>query len=187
MKRIVLHPQLYFLLPLIFLFPNGWILSWVIAAMVHECLHLISLNMFKTKILALEIGITGAKIVTEPMTPGKEFMTALAGPVGALFLLAFSGRCPKIAICALFQSFYNLLPIYPLDGGRALRCLVSRKIDPDQLHILEKYILYIIIFLILIIGSQFKQGIVSIIFCIGLLVQHRNANIPCKDGEHGVQ
>ena len=181
MKHIVIRPQLYLLLPLMFLFPSGWILSWLIAATLHEFFHLMVLRLFGVRIRMFEIGISGAKIITEPMTPGKEFVTALAGPIGALTLLAFSQYFPKVTVCAFAQSLYNLLPVYPLDGGRALRCLLIQKLRPKWLLIWERCIFLAIVIVILWLSLRFKLGMLSFVLVITLGIQHGNTNIPCKD------
>ena len=58
-------------------------------------------------------------------TPLKEFVCILAGPVGGFVMLLFVRWLPRTAVCCLVHSMYNLLPVYPLDGGRALRIVVS--------------------------------------------------------------
>ena len=65
---------------------------------------------------------------TSPMTPGREALCALAGPLGSFLLLLLARHFPEAAVCGIVQGGYNLIPIYPLDGGRILRCLLPEKI-----------------------------------------------------------
>lgn len=105
--------------------PLRWILAWCAAAAVHEGCHALALILCSGRILSVRLGLGGAQIAVTPLTPGRELLCALAGPVGALGLLALGRQFPVLAVCAALQSSYNLLPLYPLDGGRALRCLLG--------------------------------------------------------------
>lgn len=117
----------YLLLALwILVVPIRWAAAALTAACVHELGHLAALRLWGVKVFEIEIDIFGAKIETAPMDNGQELACALAGPLAGLTLCALWKWLPSLSIWALTQSVFNLLPIYPLDGGRAWRA--GRKI-----------------------------------------------------------
>jgi Zn-dependent protease/CBS domain-containing protein len=102
-------------------------------------------------------GVTVFDEQQQPLEPGaltwkRDIRIALAGPVVNL-LVAFatgsillavapeirlwaqpyvqSGNLPRSLFwCNLWLALFNLLPAYPMDGGRVLRALFSRRMDP---------------------------------------------------------
>lgn len=118
-----------------------WVGAFLISGLVHECCHLLALRIQGVPVHRITIGLTGAKIETSPMTRRQELTSALAGPLGGLFLCFLAPKLPRVAVCAFFHSVCNLFPLYPLDGGRALRCLLPRRFA----KVFEESIILIII------------------------------------------
>lgn len=107
------------------LLPFQWVIAAITAAAVHELGHLMVLWLYDVEVWRIQIGMTGARIETAPMGERQEIVSALAGPLAGLLLCLFWKWIPRVAIWALMQSAFNLLPIYPMDGGRILRVLIS--------------------------------------------------------------
>ncbi len=105
-----------------YILPLKWLFGWFLAVLVHELSHIATLLAMGVHIYSVRMETTGAVIEAEPMPPWKEIISTLAGPVGGATLLLFADLFPQGAVCALVHSLYNLLPIYPLDGGRVLHC-----------------------------------------------------------------
>ena len=114
--------------------PLNWVLAAAIAAAFHELCHILAVLLCGSQIRGIGIGATGAVIDVSPMSRGRELLCALAGPAGGFLLLMLAKWLPRIAVCAAFQSLYNLLPIYPLDGGRALQCGAANLLPPPVAH-----------------------------------------------------
>lgn len=114
----------------ILLLPLNWLLSALAAAVIHEFAHFAALNCCRAAVFGIEVGLCGAKISTGPLLPGQEIICAAAGPLASLGLLIFAPWMPLLAFVGLFQGIFNLLPLYPMDGGRIARgivCLLREK------------------------------------------------------------
>ena len=126
MRLLEASPCSYFLAAmLILLLPIRLLTAVVLAAAFHELCHLVALAAFSSPIYGIRIKPTGAVIRTDPLSPVQELVCAAAGPMGSLLLLILSDMFPLLAFCGLIQGLFNLLPVYPLDGGRILRQLLS--------------------------------------------------------------
>lgn len=111
--------------------PLPWLLAAVTAALFHELCHGAAVLALGGTLGAIQLGGRGATMEVGGLSIGRELLAAAAGPLGSLGLLLFSRFFPRLSLCGLVQGLYNLLPIYPLDGGRMLFCLVRFRHPED--------------------------------------------------------
>ena len=112
---------------------NGWRLLAIVlsAAAVHEAGHWLVLRCLGGRAGGLQISTLGAVLETEcVLSYAGELATVLAGPasnlLAAMVLTVLDrGSWSTAAGAQLVLCAFNLLPIRPLDGGRALELLVS--------------------------------------------------------------
>jgi Zn-dependent protease/predicted transcriptional regulator len=129
----------------------GWLLGGIIALMLfisvllHELSHsIVSIN-FGIPVKKISLFIFGgiAQMEKEPDEPGKELKIAVAGPAMSLFLFfiftmlaaaaAVTGAPEAILVLLtyvaqvnLVLAIFNMVPAFPMDGGRVLRALIWR-------------------------------------------------------------
>lgn len=115
---------------MLLLLPLRWVLAVVFAACFHELCHYVVVCLLGGTVYGLRLGLGGAKMELEPMLPWKETIAALAGPIGSALLMLPVKWMPRLAICGFIHCVFNLLPLFPLDGGRVLRGLLDL-IFPD--------------------------------------------------------
>ena len=169
---------------LILLFPLPWVASWLVATILHELCHYCAISALKIKVNAVIFLSNGIQLKTAPMGNREEVLCALAGPLGGLLLLLFAKWLPYIAICALVQSAYNLLPIYPLDGGRALRGIINSVI-PERYRYricrgIEWVALIAVCLLCILAFWVLKLGWLPLVALCILIAKCRLIKIPCK-------
>ena len=169
---------------MLLMLPLKWLLTAMVAAAYHEFFHFLAIHLCHGDIHKLNITTGGAKLSISSLSPTRELICALAGPLGGLSLLFFAQWIPRIAVCAAFQSLYNLLPIYPLDGGRALWCGISMFLSEDRAERfckgVETVCLAAIVLIALYGAFILKLGI-SCLFPAFLIIAHTKfTKTPCK-------
>lgn len=185
---LILPPVLFLYLAfLILILPLKWILAAAISIAFHELCHIFVIRVLRIRIDSMRIGIAGANIRTEPMTNVQELLCALAGPLGGLLLLLFARWVPRISVCAAFHSLYNLLPVYPSDGGRALRCgarLMMKEKDAERVcSSIETVFVICLILLGLYAAFCLRLGLLPLLLSSVIAAR----KIPCKLSRHAVQ
>lgn len=115
---------------MLLLLPLRWLLAAFVAAIFHELCHFAAVWLCGGHISDFQVGNMGAVMRAEHLSRGKALFCILAGPLGGLLLLFTAKWFPLVAVCALCQSAYNLLPIEALDGGHALRCAAELLLSP---------------------------------------------------------
>lgn len=110
-----------------------------VSVLLHELSHSLVARIRKIKVENITLFFFGgvAGIESEEMKPSSEFLMAIAGPLfslvlaGVFYLVTFwvtNGLIQPILsyliLINLVLALFNLLPGYPLDGGRAFRALL---------------------------------------------------------------
>lgn len=176
---IRLDPWTCIYLALLFLImPLPWLLAAVTAAAFHELCHMAAVRAMGGRVEGMRLGIIGAVMETDLPSRAREGLAALAGPAGSFLLVSLYRWLPHIAICAFVQGIFNLLPLYPLDGGRALRCLLRSGFRERTVTVIEWVLAAVAVAAVL----RFSAAL-ALMMAVRLLF----GKIPCKEGQIGVQ
>lgn len=109
------------------------------SVVAHELSHAMVARRFGVEMRGITLFIFGgvAEMTEEPPSPKAEFWVAVAGPIasfviGGLFFAAGALSLPTevaavvgyLAIINVILAVFNLIPAFPLDGGRILRSIL---------------------------------------------------------------
>jgi Zn-dependent protease/predicted transcriptional regulator len=111
--------------------------------LVHELMHALMAQNLRVPIAGITLFALGgvSEMKQEPPSPSAEFLIAVVGPLASFVLAGFfwlvwralarEGPDPSFAAIALYLTglntvvaVFNLLPAFPLDGGRLLRSII---------------------------------------------------------------
>ena len=107
--------------------------------------HIIVIQLLGGKVYGICLTPFGARIEMGNIFGMREAVCALAGPVASFAVAYLIHQYPVLGLCALFQGCYNLLPIYPLDGGRALRRILEGILPQEYSRTVETALLFVIL------------------------------------------
>jgi Zn-dependent protease/predicted transcriptional regulator len=116
------------------------VIVFFISVLIHEMSHSLVARRRGTPVERITLFLFGgmAQIEKEPETPYSEFIMAIAGPVASFVLAGIFGviwfftrdirpmaiPVGYLAVINLVLGIFNMLPGYPLDGGRVLRSII---------------------------------------------------------------
>jgi Zn-dependent protease/CBS domain-containing protein len=127
--------------------PTYWVLGFIaalllfVSVLLHELAHSLVARARGLPVKSITLFIFGgvSNLQQEPQSPGIEFQVAIVGPLTSLVIggiayfigVAIGHAAPLVAatlgylgIANLLLGVFNLIPGFPLDGGRVLRSIL---------------------------------------------------------------
>ncbi len=156
--------------------------------LMHEYGHALMARRFGIETADITLYPIGgvARLRRLPRAPGAELLIALAGPavnfaiIGVLMILGFLGLDQVVAgtelgvflgrlmLVNLVLGLFNLIPAFPMDGGRVLRALLSGVVGRAQATSIAAGIgrLLAVVFgiMALLWGSLFQVALAAFIY-----------------------
>ena len=159
----------------------GWInpkytCYFMIAIVLHELFHCLVAWMCNVRIEQICLRVCGAVIQTGQMNYLQEILIAAAGPAASIASgIVFLHNNPVFFSISMILAIMNLLPIYPMDGGRILRAFLLLRIRAAAVSLVMRVSVYIVCSLLMITACWLtvvcQAGIWPIFAALVLLIR----------------
>ena len=180
--KIRVAPALLLFLLLLALGGRFLLFATLIAALFHECGHLLAAALGNIPLRLIEFDLFGAKIYPQGLIPSykKELLLAAAGPIFSLilgvFLLPYGGVFATALKSATFSlALFNLLPIGEFDGGRILHAALSLLLPnnlADRVLGVTSYLFLLLLFsLASCVLLRYGQNLALTVLCASLFAK----------------
>lgn len=125
--------------------PIGMFWPIVSMAALHEAGHYLALRCSGVPVRQLSLRASGAVMETGSMNYWTEALCAAAGPVVNLLLFFLLRQThARFALASLGLAAFNLLPVWPLDGGRILRALLLHSFSLEIVQRAERIVCFVL-------------------------------------------
>ncbi len=166
---------------------------FLLSVLVHEVGHMIMIKVLKQSIYGIRLQAAGALICCDCTNYRAEWICALSGPVASFLLgLLTFWWCAELAVISICLGLGNLLPIYPLDGGRALRACLLLRLQPASVERILQAVTFAVCILLMMGASWVTIALqcgLWPIFCallvlwrVGTVSRENPVAFPCGRG-----
>lgn len=128
-RRLDLTPGFPAFLAAVWYFDScGIFWPFLAAVTVHELAHAAVLLLLGGRIESVRLSFAQVELRTGLLSDRTELWSTAAGPgINLLCGWLFRRWMPAFAAVSLLLALFNLLPVWPLDGGRLLRTLLRMR------------------------------------------------------------
>jgi Zn-dependent protease/CBS domain-containing protein len=180
-----------------------------LCVLLHEFGHIFTARAFGVStpyVTLLPIGGV-SQLERIPEQPGEEFLIAIAGPlvnVAITLVLVYLGGAhlapnaamavdnthismiDRLAVVNLFLALFNLIPAFPMDGGRVLRAALASKFGYVRATELAASIGQFVAFALGFIGLMYNPILIFIAIFVYLAAASEAHMVALRAASHGV-
>jgi Zn-dependent protease/CBS domain-containing protein len=180
-----------------------------LCVLLHEFGHIFTARAFGVGtpyVTLLPIGGV-AQLENIPEEPRQEFLIAIAGPLVnvaiTIALVALAGAhldasaaigvdneqismVDRLAVVNLFLALFNLIPAFPMDGGRVLRAALASKFGYVRATELAASIGQFVAFALGFIGLMYNALLIFIAIFVYLAASSESHRVALRAASHGV-
>ncbi|HEY8423747.1 MAG TPA: M50 family metallopeptidase [Clostridia bacterium] len=175
-----IHPLFILLGLLMAVLGRGYdFLAYTVAVVIHEMGHSAAAEKFGYALNEIRLMPYGAELKggLEGIKPSDEIKIAVMGPITniivAIIFTAIWWLIPSsyfftetFVYANIVNALFNIMPVFPLDGGRIMLCLLSKRMPHYKAAKVIKYtgiVLGCVLIVLFIISAFFK---INLSFCI---------------------
>jgi len=177
-----------------------WLMGFILSIFLHELAHALAARRVGVGAKSIVIWLLGGFTVLnrEPEKPSQRLIIDVAGPfMTALLVLLFSityfgtvnnppsflsyiysWLCLALAVTNLILFIFNILPVYPLDGGNILHALMEMLFGKSNANLITMIVSVPVLFALIAFGIYTHDYILltsSIFIALGISTLNRHS------------